>query len=333
MQPRLTFFCELAADELNDLFAMEEVTKTLKQLRAAISLGILDFDTRRADLVKKLNLLGIPVTAWLLLPGEQGYWFSLDNAALAIERYDGFRTWTEQNGLHWDAIGLDIEPDIREVRNWASSRWKMVPTVLLRLLQARRLRQSRLLYHRLVEKMRKDGYAVESYIFPILVDERKAWSTLLQKGLGVVDIPTDREVLMLYSSFIRPNGPGALWSYGPEAEAIAVGSTGGGVDVGVNGMAPLDWNELARDLVHAWYWSNNIYVFSLEGCVRQGYLDKILTLDWSGPIIPPEQFTRRIQGWRATLQSTLWAGSHLTVALLLLAGVLLILAPLRKRFR
>ena len=42
---------------------------------------------------------------------------------------------------------------------------------------------------------------------------------------------TDREVWMRYTSFVGPLGPGVLWSYGPESEAIAVGTTGGGPDV------------------------------------------------------------------------------------------------------
>jgi hypothetical protein len=43
--------------------------------------------------------------------------------------------------------------------------------------------------------------------------------------LGLVDVTTDREVWMLYSSFVRRLGPGFIWSYGAEASSIAVGST------------------------------------------------------------------------------------------------------------
>jgi hypothetical protein len=41
-----------------------------------------------------------------------------------------------------------------------------------------------------------------------------------------VDVDTDREVWMLYSSFMRALGPGLIWAYGPQAAAIAVGTTG-----------------------------------------------------------------------------------------------------------
>ncbi len=48
--------------------------------------------------------------------------------------------------------------------------------------------------------------------------------------------PVDTEVWMLYSSNLRGRsnrphfGLGVLWSYGSQAQAIGVGSTGGGID-------------------------------------------------------------------------------------------------------
>ena len=49
---------------------------------------------------------------------------------------------------------------------------------------------------------------------------------MLQRLAGLVEVTTDREIWMLYSSFLRSVGPGMIWSYGPQAGAIAVGSTG-----------------------------------------------------------------------------------------------------------
>jgi len=68
---------------------------------------------------------------------------------------------------------------------------------------------------------------------------------LLQRLAGLVDVTTDREVWMLYSSFMRSLGPAMIWSYGPQAQAIAVGSTGGGPDVPGQPQVPsLGWGEL-----------------------------------------------------------------------------------------
>ena len=77
--------------------------------------------------------------------------------------------------------------------------------------------------------MRIDGYSIESYQIPLVVDEREIGSSLLRKTLGIIDLPVDREVLMLYSSITKNHNPGFLWSYASEAQGIGIGSTGGGV--------------------------------------------------------------------------------------------------------
>ncbi len=69
--------------------------------------------------VRQLNEAGIPVTAWLLLPKEQGYWFNLDNIPQAIARYADFKAWTEENALQWAGVGIDIEPDFNELQQLA----------------------------------------------------------------------------------------------------------------------------------------------------------------------------------------------------------------------
>jgi hypothetical protein len=56
---------------------------------------------------------------------------------------------------------------------------------------------------------------------PPIADERRAGSTLLQRVLGLVDLSTDREVWMNYTSFMHGIGPGLLWSYGSEAAAAS----------------------------------------------------------------------------------------------------------------
>jgi len=81
----------------------------------------------------------------------------------------------------------------------------------------------------------------------------KPVSSVIRRLAGLVDLPeADREVLMLYSSFLRPWGQGILWSYGSQAQGIGVGITGGGVDVeGMLDPRPLNWSELQTDLLLA----------------------------------------------------------------------------------
>jgi hypothetical protein len=325
--PHLTFFCELGVETLEDLFSDPSVIQDLAVLEAGVSLGILDLSPPRAKVVRRLNQAGIPVVAWLLLPIEQGYWFNLDNASQAIARYASFKRWTAEHKLHWSGVGLDIEPDIREFQGLLEKDRCVLPALLRRALDRERLRRAQMAYTALVTQIRTDGYRADSYQLPPIVDERMAGSTLLQRLVGLVDALSDREVLMLYSSFLRPHGAAVLWSYACQADSIGVGSTGGGVDVGgLDRVPPLKWDEFARDLRFARRWTADIHIFSLEGCVKQGYLARLKAFDWQVPIQPPVEAETRIARIRRLLRAVLWAEAH---PLLMLAGVFCIMRVLR----
>ena len=60
--------------------------------------------------------------------------------------------------------------------------------------------------------------------------------------------------------------PGMIWSYGPAASAIAVGSTGGAPDIPGHPQVPsLGWDELERDLLLASRFSDDLYIHSCGG--------------------------------------------------------------------
>lgn len=331
---RLTFFCELDAAPLQALFAAPSVIEELKALEAGVSLGLVDLSPERASVVRALNAAGVPVVAWQLLPREQGYWFHQGNAAQAEARYAAFLGWTREHGLRWDGVGLDIEPDIQDVQRLGAGSWRLGPVLLRRLLEGGRLRRAREAYGALVARIRADGYRVDSYQLPPIIDERDAGSTLLQRLTGVLDVPVDREVLMLYSSFVRPHGAGAVWSYAPRAASVALGVTGGGVELpGLTEVPPLSWEELSRDLRLALRWTRDLHVFSLEGCVRQGFLSRLRELDWDAPVDVPEQEAFRVDELRRAARQVLRASVHparLPSGLAGLAELLFMLGRMRR---
>ena len=319
MNPKLTFFCELEQDALQELFGEPDVLDSLVELKASVSMGILDLSLERAEIIRKLNHAGIQVIGWLLLPKDEGYWFNLGNAPQAVTRYADFKTWTLENKLQWQGVGIDIEPDIREMEGLMQGKAASLIPILRRILSARTLNDARVTYWNLVYQMRMDGYRVDSYHFPFIVDERRVGASLLQRVAGLLDLPSDREVLMLYSSMIRPYGPGVLWSYASEAESVGVGVTGGGVQMeGVSEIRPLDWIEFSRDLRLARRQSDDIHVFSLEGCVQQGFLERLKTFEWEGPVNLPLDQARKTNVVRRGLQGFLWGSAH---PFLILAGL------------
>jgi hypothetical protein len=180
-RPTLTFFCELDAEALETLFADEQVIEHLSALNASVSMGIRDFDARRVAVVQRLNEAGVPLVAWLLLPEAQGYWFNLDNAFQAVNYYFDFRSWTEEHALQWARIGLDIEPDIREMARLLEGDLSILPMVFQRFFNAQRFRYAYALYAVLVDQVRADGYPVDGYHFPFIVDERRVGSSLKGK--------------------------------------------------------------------------------------------------------------------------------------------------------
>jgi len=310
-KPNITFFCEMPADELKELFTNNQVIRQLLQLNANVSLGLLDFSSDRASVVKKLTRAGIPVTAWLLLPKEQGYWTSLDTVSETVHCYRNIKVWTEKNGLNWAAVGLDIEPRLDRMKLFGKNWTYEIPDLIKRLFLTNKYQKQENDLRALVNQIRADGYPVETYNFPFVIEERKADSNILSKLLGTPDLEADREVLMLYSSFFTKNGDAILWSYAHQAQGIGLGSTGGGVELdGGEPLREMRWIDLRRDLLIAQEFSQHIYIFSLEGSMRNNYLERLINFDWSGPIELPKQSGQKITLLRKILQAFLWIFSH-----------------------
>ncbi len=102
-QPQLVFFTELDAEPLAQLLERPGLVETLSKRRFGLSMGMLDFSTRRAALVRNLTEQGVELTAWLLLSRDEGYWLNVDNYPQAIDQYHRFREWAREEsgqGLH-----------------------------------------------------------------------------------------------------------------------------------------------------------------------------------------------------------------------------------------
>ena len=80
----------MATGQLQSLFSGQDTVDDLKRLNAGVALSLADLSSGRADVVRKLNQAGIPVTAWLALPKEQGYYVNASNAPEAAARFAAF---------------------------------------------------------------------------------------------------------------------------------------------------------------------------------------------------------------------------------------------------
>jgi hypothetical protein len=289
-RPNLTFFVELGAEPLEELFDHPEVLPFLVEQRCSISMAILDLSPPRAAVVRKLESSGVPVTAWLVLDVEDGYWLNADNSEQALERWRQIAAWAGREDLELQRVGLDIEFPRTESEGAIRDKRQAFFSMLKKRRSQTQIREAERAYQGVVEEIRSSGRSVEVYQFAYLLDERAAGSMLLRRSLGLVDIDVDTEVYMLYSSYMGRAGAEAYFA---DAECIALGVTGGGVNAQNPEARPLflSWQSFGRVLRTAAAHSREVYVFSLEGCVEQDMLASIADLDWEEPVppVPPQE--------------------------------------------
>lgn len=324
-RPQLIFACELDTEKLQALFSDPDLIPDLKDLHAEVALALQDFSPGRAAVVRQLNAAGVGVIAWMALPRDQGYYLNAGNESAAAARFAEFQKWTADKNLHWAGIGLDIEPSLAD---WAQLQQKHRVRVLLSLVRrafsGQRVVRARASYSTLIRQMQVQGYTVQTYQLMFLADERREHSTILERLFGLVDVRGNMEPLMIYSSFNHSLGSGMVWAYGPDAQTVAVGSTAASGDAAMDAkFPPLNWDELSRDLVVASHFSHTVGVYSLEGCVRQGFLPKVKSLDWTRPVVLPAATVAKAQTFRRRVQTILWLASNFVyLAGLLLAAII-----------
>lgn len=327
MVPQLMFACcDQSMSRKQSLLTNPDVITNLMSLHAGLAIAISDFIPERAELVRRLNRDGIPVIAGLEMPPGQGSYFNAENAPEAAARFAAFDAWSRKQGLKFAGVGLDIEPNFAELASLNGRRWRLFITLVERAVDFQSMDRARQAYTSLIANIRSRGYFVLTYQLPYLPVERETQSSLLDRLLGTVDVRGDQEVLMLYTSYAGPAGAAIIWKLGPDAQSIAICCTDG--DPAAN-PAVLDWSRFSRDLIVAGHFSHVIGVYDLEGCVRQGFLPRLKTINWSQSITIPAVAIQAANHRLRTLWLVLWISSHL----LYFVFVLLAIALIGRRWR
>jgi hypothetical protein len=328
--PTLGFACcDHGIPSAQALLADPETIADLKDIHAEIAVPTVDFSPERAQIVRGLNQAGIPVVAWIMLPEEQGIYPNADNEPQAAARFVAFEDWTRAYDLHWAMVGLDIEPNFTQLAALKGHWFRLAGMLIGRSMDGARVLHARRMYAGLIGNIRSQGYSVQTYQMPFIAAERKERSTVLDRLLGTVDVPSDEEYMMIYTSFAPSHGAGMIWELGPESHAIAVGITEGDPSAGSFGAA-LNWQEFSDDLIVAGHFSRKIGVYNLEGCVKQGFLPRLKTMDWSQSVPIPQESMRRARRLSMALDCVLWIGSRFAY---FAAGILMLIAWLAWRWR
>lgn len=328
--PQLIFACcDGGMSQMQSLLTNANVIANLKSLHAGLAVGVVDQTPELAELVRRLNREGIPVIAGLGMPADQGSYFNAENASEAAAQFAAFDTWSREQGLRWNGVGLDIEPNFAELASLRGHWWRLFTTLFWRAVDVQRMHRAQQVYSALIASIRSRGYFVLTYQLPYLPVERKVHSSLLDRLLGTVDVRGDQEVLMLYTSYAGPAGAAIIWKLGPDAQSIAICCTDG--DPAAN-PAVLDWSRFTRDLIVASHFSPVIGVYDLDGCVSQGFLPRLKTMTWSQSVTIPASAMRSADQRVRMLSLVLWISSHfLYLVFILLLAVALI--AWRRRIR
>lgn len=272
-KPVISFFNEMNSRDLVTMFEDTTIIETLRKMNAEVRMGLVDLTYDRVQVIKKLNEAGIPVVAWLLLPEDEGYWFNASNGLLAYKRYRDVIQWAEFNGLQFKTIGIDLELDINDANLIRENPWNLFSMIPPRLFNKSEIEKGRREYEQLIETMQNDGFKVESYYAPFIKDETAIGNTAIQQVTKFLDIKTNKEIPMLYSSFLgNPDGYYKIYGLDIGLKAVGIGSTGGGVDTT---LPTLSYEELVHDISIASKFADEVHVFSLEGCVQKGYLKRL----------------------------------------------------------
>jgi hypothetical protein len=342
---------DLAGQELRAMLQTPGLLDLLATNGYGVALPLAQLDDAAADVAQLLNQHGVAAIACLRLAPEEGFTFNLQNYPLALGCYQDFHTWAHQHGLHFEAIGLSIEPPFQDMAE-ASQRsagalarrfWLAHENILYPSAHAA--------YSELIVLMHLDGYEVHTFQLPVIADDRRAGTTLVQRALDIIDLPADLDVLMCSSIVpIEPLGDdlgGALIaSYGSHADAIGIGSideadppnfdSWGLEDIAWRGQAgdqpvKLPWPALRRDLLLAAHYTDTIYIHSLEDCVARELLPKIAALNWDAPAQAKPSRRGLIVLLRGLLFGTLVAGRFGRTTLAVGGWVLAIALWLRGR--
>lgn len=312
-RPQLLFLVEVEGTAVLTLLETPGLLDTLMLQGYGVVLRLSRFDD--ADVVAAVRLLnsrGITLIARLVLPEYDGV-FNAQNYPQALEHYAAFVAWARLHRLTFDGVGLLLAPfdDL------------LIPgrPVLPQLWQRLRLAGANVLYSAardaytdLVALIHQDGYDVHTYQVPLIADDRRAGTTLLQRMFDIIDLPSDLDVLLCSSSLAvgqhhRDLGGALIAAYGSAADAIAIGGVGDDTTSPYSGDG-LPWEAVRRDLLLAAQHTDTICVATLEGCVQHGMLSSIVGLDWRATARPVARQWWQLSAARSLLLSMLLAGRY-----------------------
>ncbi len=196
-----------------------------RNMSLAIAVGTGPLDEEFAKLIRLINLAEVPVTLWLTLSDEKGYWTNGTNLTDTYERIGEIVRWAQMYDVKFERIGIDLEWNVQIATALASG--KIFTAIkLFREFKKRIDPHAQSRFENILEFLKALGIGYEFYEFP------KVMKFLSFTGLTVPD--GSRVIEMDYTSFY----PKALASWILRKTRSADTIPAIGIVNGVDGQTP-----------------------------------------------------------------------------------------------
>lgn len=231
------------------------ISKYLLQENIGVSVATSTLDDYTAVALKQL---GQPVTLWIVVDDQHGYWANRTSAPFVVDRLREVDLWVKKHGLMVRRIGFDFEISIQLLRSLNFGMYGQFLSHYFWYLKNRKSNAAEIVQNALEET----GYEAEYYVFPSPLDR--------VAGGGLRPPQGSRQITMMYTSmlprWLRPLFLGLHKKTQIPAFGIANGKKGQtpGRDLGPSLPRHLTAQELAED-VGKLNPEKEAYLFALNG--------------------------------------------------------------------
>lgn len=323
--PQVIVASRLPAAQVQTVLTAGGVLDLLTTHDYGLAVALATPDDDAAALLRLLAAHHIYTVVWLLPPPDGAPWFHLQNGDIAQQQYAALHGWVQQHGLVVHAVAFEMAPPPAAQSAVRRGGWFALLPPVWHARHAAPFAQAVHTYSTLLTQMHRAGYRTHLFQMPLVADERRAGTTLLQRALSISDLPADEEVLIVArAAFAGLFGSGTIMSYGPSADSIALGDP-------QHPTAPTA-ARLTDDLLLAATLSDTVYLFDLETLHAAGLLPTLHALDWSQSPPPLDVRHAATEGSRLGVLLLLWLAQHWR-AVLAIAGWLGVAAVLLHLWR
>ncbi len=191
LDQRANFIRELLHSEYQPGYRVLDILAGTK-MALAIATGVGPLDEDFANVIKLCNSANVPVTIWLTLPDELGYWSNASNTSETFQRVVEIISWSEKYNVKLERVGFDLEWPVQLAQAQQSGKW----IKFFKLFKSYKKKfdpHAQANFEKTLGTLEAFGIGYEFYVFPPILHKLSATGLEIPEGARVIE--------MDYSSF------------------------------------------------------------------------------------------------------------------------------------